>query len=46
MWPVGDQDRFHVLGLVRSAVGCARPGFPAMFTRVDRYIDWILSKLQ
>ncbi|MBN3313548.1 TMPS9 protease, partial [Atractosteus spatula] len=28
-------------GIVNFAVGCARPGFPAVFARVSRFQDWI-----
>lgn len=28
-------------GIVSWALGCAEPGFPAVFTRVNYYIDWI-----
>ncbi len=45
MWPVGPDGRYHLMALVRSAVGCGRPGFPGMFTRVDPYIDWIVRNL-
>jgi secreted trypsin-like serine protease len=36
-----------LVGLVQGGVGCGLKGVPAIYTRVDRYADWIrLAKVQ
>jgi len=30
-----------LVGLVSVGLGCGRPGVPALYTRVDRYLPWI-----
>jgi len=43
---VGGDPRFHLLGVVSISVGCARPEFPAVFSRTERFLTWIRSNLQ
>jgi secreted trypsin-like serine protease len=33
--------RGMLVGLVSVGLGCGRPGVPALYTRVDRYLPWI-----
>jgi len=36
-------DAWILVGIVSTGLGCARPGFPGIYTKVSEFVPWIQS---
>ncbi|CAG9865503.1 unnamed protein product [Phyllotreta striolata] len=39
-------DKYEIVGIVSWGVGCGRPGYPGVYTRVSKYVNWLKTNLQ
>ncbi|PSN57574.1 hypothetical protein C0J52_00495 [Blattella germanica] len=39
-------DKLEIVGIVSWGVGCGRPGYPGVYTRVSRYSDWVKRNMK
>lgn len=39
-------DKYEIVGIVSWGVGCGRPGYPGVYTRVSKYVKWLRNNLE
>uniref|UniRef100_A0A0A9WVP2 Vitamin K-dependent protein C n=1 Tax=Lygus hesperus TaxID=30085 RepID=A0A0A9WVP2_LYGHE len=39
-------EKYEIVGIVSWGVGCGRPGYPGVYTRVTSYLNWVKKNIQ
>ncbi|GFR16481.1 proclotting enzyme [Trichonephila clavata] len=42
---VGKENKYYLVGVVSFGKLCAQPGYPGVYTRVTKYLDWLRTNL-
>ena len=42
---MGPKQKYEIIGIVSFGIGCGQPGYPGIYTKVGRYLDWIISNV-
>ncbi|KAK9878852.1 hypothetical protein WA026_003686 [Henosepilachna vigintioctopunctata] len=43
---IQNNGKYEVVGIVSWGVGCGRPGYPGVYTRVSKYLSWLRRNLE
>jgi len=38
--------RYYVAGVISYGIGCGREEFPGVYTRIEKYVTWVLDKVE